>query len=187
MGASIFPRRSVKTFTKKPYWRLTMRETSSGEEGRAAPIPENREKAFSIVMYVCACLLLIGWPISHVFFAKWYMQAVGFTPGSYTLSQTQLTGANGLLSVLLLLYLGFSPKRKWGLVLVNSVFLLLFVAMFLYQILTKAFPNGLLPIAILLFVLAVLIPTLYFLLIEKPNLESTAEEKQPRTKAVEHY
>ncbi len=128
-----------------------------------------KEKIFSLLMFVFSVLLFIGWPISHIFFANQYMQFVGFAPGSYALSQTYVSGVCGLFPVLILAYLGFSPKQKWGLIFINSLALVSLAVMFIYLIITSAFPQGLLPNTIIQFLLAIVVPILYSILVWKPN------------------
>ena len=127
-----------------------------------------KEKIFSLIMFIFAFLLFIGWPITHIFFANKYMQFVGFASGSFTLSQTYVSGVCGLFPVLILAYLGFSPKQKWGLVIINSLTLVLLAVMFVYLIITSAFPGGLLPNVVIQLLLAVIVPILYSILVLKP-------------------
>jgi hypothetical protein len=148
-----------------------MSQITSESVKKSEPRRKKKETAFTIAMLGFALLLFVGWPITHVFLAKFYMQYVGFVPGSYTISQVQLSGACGLFPVFILAYLGFSPKNKGGIIIVFSLWFVLLVAMFMYLILTGAFPKGLYPGVFMQFFLAVIVPVLYSSLIKKPRLE----------------
>jgi hypothetical protein len=144
-----------------------MSKISSNSVNNSASIFAVKEKVFSVIMFVLAILLFIAWPFTHIFIPQVYMPFVGFIPGSYAISMVNVSGTCGLLPVFLLVYLGISPKNKWGLISILSLFFVLLVAMFLYLIISGAFPKGLYPGVFMDFLLAAILPILYANLIEK--------------------
>jgi hypothetical protein len=97
-------------------------------------------KIIRVFSFIMSIFLLFWWPLSHLFYSDWYHQILGFSKGSYQPSMVIVIGITGFLPVMQLLIIGLDPVKYKANIVSMMIFLLLLALMYIYLIVTGAFP-----------------------------------------------